>query len=117
MVTRRTRSIVQIAKIALAACLGTAIVFAQSTAPDTFLHWMDQVAQQQLTRRETTVAGIRTTADADRRREQVRARLLQLIGGLPGYHGPLNARVTGASRLRRYPASSLRAFFTSTVFI
>ena len=104
-------------KIALAACLWAATVFAQATAPDTFLHWMDEVAQQQLPRREAAIAAIRTAADAGCRRDRVRARLLQLIGGLPGYHGPLNARVTGASRLRRYPASSLRAFFTSTVFI
>jgi cephalosporin-C deacetylase-like acetyl esterase len=56
---------------------------------------MDQIAQRQLTTREQSIAAIATQADAARRKEQVRARLLDLLGGLPDYQGPLNARVTG----------------------
>ena len=56
---------------------------------------MDQLAQQQLASRESTIAGIRTTADAERRKQWVRAKLLEIVGGLPDYRGPLNARVTG----------------------
>src|SRR5207244_9443396 len=41
------------------------------------------------------IARIRTQADADRRRAMVRAKLTELIGGLPTYSGPLNPRVTG----------------------
>jgi cephalosporin-C deacetylase-like acetyl esterase len=65
------------------------------SAQDPFLQWMDQIAQQQLARRESAIAEIRTTADADRRRQWVRAQLLEILGGLPDYQGPLNARITG----------------------
>jgi cephalosporin-C deacetylase-like acetyl esterase len=56
---------------------------------------MDQIAQQQLARREQTIAQIGAKADAELRKESVRAKLLEILGGLPDYQGPLNARVTG----------------------
>jgi len=56
---------------------------------------MDQIAQQQLQRREDTIAKIRSVSDAERRKQLVRETLLSLIGGLPDYTGPLNPRVTG----------------------
>ncbi|MBI3697008.1 MAG: acetylxylan esterase, partial [Acidobacteria bacterium] len=64
-------------------------------AQDSLLQWMNQMAQQHLTRRESTIAEIHTTADAERRRQWVRAKLLEILGGLPDYRGPLNARITG----------------------
>ena len=76
----------------------TAIVLLCSialAAQDPLLLWMDQIAQQHLTRREGSIAEIRTTADAARRRQWVRAKLLEILGGLPDYQGPLNARITG----------------------
>jgi len=66
--------------------------------PDPLLVWLDRIAQRQLDRREEAVAAIRTRADADRYRETVRATMLELLGGLPGYRGPLKARVTGVLR-------------------
>ena len=62
---------------------------------DPFLVWLNRIAQQQLDERERTLAAIRTRADADRRKSMVRAKLTELIGGLPSYNGPLNFRVTG----------------------
>ena len=56
---------------------------------------MDRIAQQQLQRRENAIAEIHTVADAERRKKLVRERLLEILGGLPDYHGPLNPRVTG----------------------
>jgi dienelactone hydrolase len=56
---------------------------------------MDRIAQQELDQRAKTIAGIHTTADAEARKKFVRAKLFELIGGLPNYSGPLNARVTG----------------------
>ena len=38
---------------------------------------------------------IHTVADAERRKETVRAKLLEILGSLPDYTGPLNARITG----------------------
>src|SRR5437667_12572466 len=62
---------------------------------DPFLRWMDRIAQQQLQRRESAIAEIRTVADAERRKEAVRKKILAMMGGLPDYKGPLNPRVTG----------------------
>lgn len=62
---------------------------------DALLQWMDRIAQQQLTQRDQALARIRTAADAEARREWIRTRLLGIIGGLPEYHGPLNARTLG----------------------
>ena len=40
--------------------------------------------------------------EAERRQQQVRAKILELLGGLPDYEGPLNARVTGRIERARY---------------
>ncbi len=63
-------------------------------AQDALLQWMNGIAQQQLAQRERVMAGIRSTADAERRKQSVRAKLLEILGDLPDYQGPLNARVT-----------------------
>src|SRR6266849_5259890 len=82
-------------RLALTTGFSLVCLFGQDAGKDPLLGWMDQIAQQQLSRRESTIAQIQNTADADRRREWVRAKILELIGGLPDYRGPLNARVTG----------------------
>jgi cephalosporin-C deacetylase-like acetyl esterase len=74
----------------------------QETAPDPLLRWMDQIAQQQLERREKAIAEIRTVADAERRKQTVRETFLSLIGGLPDYSGPLNPRITGSIQSEKY---------------
>jgi Acetyl xylan esterase (AXE1) len=68
---------------------------AQQPAQDPLLAWLDRIAQKQLQRREQAIAEIRTVADAEKRKQWARAKILELIGGLPDYDGPLNARVTG----------------------
>jgi len=60
-----------------------------------FLNWMDGIAQKHLKDRRETIAAIRDTAAAQSRQAATRAKYLELIGGLPQYKGPLNARVTG----------------------
>ncbi|HXG34324.1 MAG TPA: acetylxylan esterase [Bryobacteraceae bacterium] len=57
--------------------------------------WMDRLAQQALDRRAAQVAAVRTVEEAERRKQLVRDKILELLGGLPDYTGPLNARVTG----------------------
>jgi dienelactone hydrolase len=59
------------------------------------LRWMDRIAQSQLDSREQRIQSIRTTAAARARQQEVRSKILELIGGLPDYNGPLNARITG----------------------
>lgn len=55
---------------------------------------LDAIAQRQLRTRGEAVAAIRERTAAQARQKDVRARILSLIGGLPDFHGPLNARVT-----------------------
>jgi len=68
---------------------------AAQAPPDPLLRWMDKIAQEQLQAREDAIAAIRTSADAERRKELVRRKILEALGGMPDYAGPLNARVTG----------------------
>jgi len=87
-------------RIATLAFLGSIVLTspplgAQSPPPNPFLQWMDRIAQQQLDKRESAIAAIHTVAEAERRRQWVRETLLDLLGGLPDYRGPLKARVTG----------------------
>ena len=66
-----------------------------------FLKWMDDIAQQQLKQRGEKIAAIKTTTAAETRKKYVRAKILELIGGLPDYNGPLNARVTQCTEAER----------------
>ena len=75
---------------------------AQQTKSDPFLQWMDRIAQQHLQRREDAVAEIRTVADAEHRKKVVREKLLEILGGLPDYSGPLNPRITGRLQNESY---------------
>jgi dienelactone hydrolase len=79
---------------------------------------MDRIAQQQLQRRENAIAEIHTIADAERRKKLVRERLLEILGGLPDYNGPLNPRVTGRIQnesftIERIIFESLPGFFVT----
>jgi cephalosporin-C deacetylase-like acetyl esterase len=69
---------------------------------DIFLRWMNQIAQQQLRRRDAALADIRNVADAERRKKLVRQTILSLLGGLPDYTGPLNPRTTGRIQAENY---------------
>ncbi len=64
-------------------------------AQDPLLGWMDRIAQGQLDARDRVMAQVRTKDDAERRRAEVRARVLKSIGGLPAWNGPLQVRETG----------------------
>lgn len=67
----------------------------QSIPDDSFLTWMNTIAQRDLERRAQTIREIHTVAEAERRKQFVRQELLNDIGGLPDYQGPLNAKITG----------------------
>src|SRR6266480_3732003 len=78
------------------------LLYAQQGKPDPFLPWMDQIAQQHLERREKAIAEIHTVAGAQSRRHVVREKLMELLGGLPDYNGPLNPRITGRIQNESY---------------
>ena len=81
-----------------------AVILTAQTAPspDPFLNWMDRQAQQLLDQRDKAIAAIRNREDAERRKAEVRRKLLELLGGLPAYDGPLHARVTGTLQADGY---------------
>ena len=79
----------------LAIALLAVLVFtAQAPRPSPFVSALDEIAQRQLKARAATIAAIKDTAAAQARNAAVRERVLSLLGGLPDYRGPLNARVT-----------------------
>lgn len=83
-------------------CVCTFTVARLSAADDRLLQWMDRIAQQQLSGREAAIAKIHTLSEAKARQAWARAKILELLGGLPDYHGPLHARVTGRVERSRY---------------
>ena len=67
---------------------------AQPPRPSEFLKALDGLAQRQLEMRAAAIDAIRDTTGADARKAVVRRRVLELIGGLPDYRGPLRPQVT-----------------------
>jgi dienelactone hydrolase len=78
------------------AVLLTAVFALTAQAPrgNTFVSDLDAIAQRQLKARAAAIAAIKDPAAAKKRNAEVRERVLSLIGGIPQYEGPLNARVT-----------------------
>ncbi|MFN0103314.1 MAG: acetylxylan esterase [Bryobacteraceae bacterium] len=83
------------ARLMAVATISLLPVSAQTPIEDPLLRWMDKIAQEQLQARETAIAAVRTVADAEMRKRVVRRKILDALGGLPEYEGPLKARVTG----------------------
>ena len=76
---------------------------AQATDSETQLtRWLDRIAQAQLDKRDAEIKQIRTVEAAERRKEWVRKKIIELLGGLPDYSGPLNAKVTGRIDKKNY---------------
>lgn len=74
---------------------------------DPLLQWMDRIAQKQLDERASRMAAIRTPEQVRQRQAQIKAKLLEIIGGLPDYNGPLHARVTGVITAEGYVIEKL----------
>ena len=69
---------------------------------DPLLRWMNHIAQGQLQARQKVIDQIHTVAEAEQRKQVVREKLLEILGGLPDYHGPLNAKITGEIKADGY---------------
>ena len=81
----------------------------QAPAPPTpLLQELNALAQQQLERRALAIAAIRDLPGAAKRQAEVRQRVLTLIGGLPDYHGALNAKVTRTTRRDGFSIDNVR---------
>jgi hypothetical protein len=81
--------------ILLVAAAGVSAQKRGTDAETQLLQWLDRQAQEQLHRRAAEIRAVTTLAAAESRKEQVRKKVLGLLGGLPDYSGPLNAKVTG----------------------
>ncbi len=81
--------------LVLLACLCAPLAHAQDRSA-ALTQWLNAEAQKLLSARDADIAAIRNTSQAEQRKTAVRAKILGLIGGLPTYAGPLNARVTGS---------------------
>ena len=97
---------------------GPSLVSTQNLPPDPFLQWMDRIAQQHLDKRASAIAAIHTVTEAERRKKRVRETLLDILGGFPGFHGPLRARITGQIQADGYTIEkvlfeSLPGFFVT----
>jgi dienelactone hydrolase len=83
-------------RMILLIALVAASLAAQATDSETQLtRWLDRIAQAQLDKRDAEIKQIHTVEAAERRKEWVRKKIIELLGGLPDYSGPLNAKVTG----------------------
>ena len=83
---------------ALAAAAAWAAAQADQSARQRLAESLDAIANQQLTQRAAAVAKIQTSAEADRRKAQVRAKILELIGGLPSSSGAPAVKQFGTLR-------------------
>ena len=75
---------------------------------------MNQIAQRELQARQKEIDQIHTVAEAERRKQEVREKLLKLLGGLPDYSGPLNTKVTGEIKADGYTIE--KVLFQSLIF-
>ena len=109
------------ATLLLAACAVAAP--ADQDAREQLIQRLNGLANLKLEERARNIAKIQTRADAERRQEQVRARILAMIGGLPETHAPLNAKTGGrlerdGFRIERVVFESLPAFYvTANVYL
>jgi dienelactone hydrolase len=84
---------------------------------------LDQIAFNYLKSRQQTVAAIQTRATAEQRREMVRRKVIELIGGLPESSGPVAVKSFGAIegdgfRIEKLAYESLPNFWvTANVYV
>lgn len=94
-----------------------------STPGEQLTRYLNSVAFKQLDERGRSIAAIRTRADAETRKKQVREKLITLIGGLPDYRGPLNVQKfesldRGDYRIEKIVYDSLPGFHvTADVYV
>ncbi|MEO8593003.1 MAG: acetylxylan esterase [Candidatus Solibacter sp.] len=107
------------AALLAAACASAA----DNDARDQLARRLTSLAMPHLTERARTILGIQSRAAAEKRQQQVRAKLLSMIGGLPTTNAPLNPRSNGTLqrdgfRIEKIVFESLPNFFvTANVYL
>jgi cephalosporin-C deacetylase-like acetyl esterase len=77
-------------------CALSAAAQSDNGARQRLIETLDGIANKQLAERAQRVAGIQTRAAFEQRKAQVRAKILELIGGLPEHHGPVAVKEFGS---------------------
>ena len=102
------------------------IAAAQTQAPTALQKlnvYLNGIGIEQANRRSQKVAGIHTRQEAEQRQSQVRAKILDLIGGLPDHSGSVPVKQFGTVsgdgfRIEKIAYESLPGFFvTADVFV
>lgn len=75
---------------------------AQPARQDSFLDWMNAIAQHDLAQRLQAIRQIHAVSAAEGRKSFVRQEVLDDLGGLPDYRGPLNGKTTGQVQTASY---------------
>src|SRR5678815_74970 len=84
---------------------------------------LNAIGQRQLAARREAIARLKTVPDVEQRKKLVREKIVQLVGGLPEYRGPLNVKTFGALdregyRIEKIVYESLPGFYvTANVYV
>ena len=69
----------------------------QPRLADDGLRWMSEIVPQELQARKSAIAQIRVVAQAERRKQVGREKILEILVTLPDCNGPVNARIIPAA--------------------
>jgi cephalosporin-C deacetylase-like acetyl esterase len=111
-------------RLAIFGAMAGVFLSAQTVEPrQQLIGYLDGIANTQLAARRETVARIATRAAAEQRREMVRRKIVELIGGLPESRGPVVVKSFGAVpgdgfRVEKLAFESLPGFWvTANVYV
>ncbi len=96
----------------------SAIAQVDNSARDKLIQSLDDLATKQLAERAQVMAKIQTRAEAEKRKDLVRRKILDLIGGLPAHQGPVAVKqfgtLTGEGfRIEKFAYESLPGFWVT----
>jgi cephalosporin-C deacetylase-like acetyl esterase len=89
-----------------------------NSAREKLIHSLDDLAMKQLAERAAAVAKIQTRAEAEKRKDLVRGKILDLIGGLPSHQGQVPVKQFGTLagdgfRIEKLAYESLPGFWVT----
>src|SRR5580698_6718803 len=83
-------------RYAIYCAIAAAWLPAQTVEPrQKLIDYLDGIARQQLDARRQAIGRIQSRADAEQRRDMVRRKIIELIGGLPESTGPVAVKSFG----------------------
>ncbi len=94
------------------------IAQADNSAREKLIQSLDDLATKQLAQRAQTIAKIQTRAEAEKRKDLVRRKILDLIGGIPAHQGPVAVKQFGTVagegfRIEKLAYESLPGFWVT----